>query len=50
MGLGHFGRALASLAEHAGMDWFGLDLASDVGRGSTFVLWFPRSINSPLPS
>ncbi|MEO0494763.1 MAG: ATP-binding protein [Actinomycetota bacterium] len=26
-----------------------VDLASDVGRGSTFVLWFPRSINSPLP-
>ncbi len=27
-----------------------VDLASDVGRGSTFVLWFPRSINLPLPS
>lgn len=26
-----------------------VDLASDVGRGSTFVLWFPRSLNSPLP-
>lgn len=27
-----------------------VDLASDVGRGSTFVLWLPRSVNSPLPS
>ena len=27
-----------------------VDLASDVGRGSTFVLWFPRSINSPVPA
>lgn len=27
-----------------------VDLASDLGRGSTFVLWFPRSINSPLPN
>lgn len=27
-----------------------VDLSSDVGRGSTFVLWFPRSVNSPLPS
>lgn len=26
-----------------------VDLASDIGRGSTFVLWLPRSINSPLP-
>lgn len=26
-----------------------VDLASDVGRGSTFVLWFPRSLSSPLP-
>lgn len=26
-----------------------VDLASDIGRGSTFVLWFPRSINAPLP-
>ena len=26
-----------------------VDLASDIGRGSTFVLWFPRSLNSPLP-
>ena len=27
-----------------------VDLASDVGRGSTFVLWFPRSIESPVPA
>ena len=27
-----------------------VDLASDVGRGSTFVLWFPRSLSSPLPA
>ena len=25
-----------------------VDLASDVDRGSTFVLWFPRSLNAPL--
>ena len=26
-----------------------VDLASDIGHGSTFVLWFPRSLSSPLP-
>jgi len=26
-----------------------VDLASDIGHGSTFVLWFPRSLASPLP-